>query len=115
MGYATGAVHDFALFKRHHKALPSKAWVVTDKGYQGVQRLRRRTLLPHKATCSRPVPRALKAINRAIQRRRVRIEHVFAKLKCFRILASRYRNRRRRFGLRFNLIAGIYNFELPTF
>ncbi|MEG3991284.1 IS5/IS1182 family transposase, partial [Microcoleus sp. S28C3] len=25
---------------------------------------------------------------------------------------SRYRNRRRRFGLRFNLIAGIYNYEL---
>ncbi|MEG3991611.1 IS5/IS1182 family transposase, partial [Microcoleus sp. S28C3] len=24
----------------------------------------------------------------------------------------RYRNRRRRFGLRFNLIAGIYNYEL---
>ncbi|TRT60574.1 MAG: IS5/IS1182 family transposase, partial [Microcystis aeruginosa Ma_QC_C_20070703_M131] len=23
-----------------------------------------------------------------------------------------YRNRRRRFGLRFNLIAGIYNYEL---
>ncbi|HEY9907692.1 MAG TPA: IS5/IS1182 family transposase, partial [Thermosynechococcaceae cyanobacterium] len=33
-------------------------------------------------------------------------------LKIFRILSERYRNRRRRFGLRFNLIAGIYNFEL---
>ncbi|MGH9945233.1 MAG: IS5/IS1182 family transposase, partial [Pyrinomonadaceae bacterium] len=29
-----------------------------------------------------------------------------------RILAERYRNRRKRFSLRFNLIAGIYNFEL---
>ncbi|MCX5961626.1 MAG: IS5/IS1182 family transposase, partial [Cyanobacteria bacterium] len=29
-----------------------------------------------------------------------------------RILSSRYRNRRRRFGLRLNLIAGIYNYEL---
>ncbi|MEG4234701.1 IS5/IS1182 family transposase, partial [Microcoleus sp. Pol11C3] len=28
------------------------------------------------------------------------------------ILSERYRNRRRRFGLRFNLIAGIYNYEL---
>ncbi|MEG4889204.1 IS5/IS1182 family transposase, partial [Microcoleus sp. F8-D3] len=33
-------------------------------------------------------------------------------LKIFRILSSRYRNRRRRFGLRFNLISGIYNYEL---
>jgi len=40
------------------------------------------------------------------------VEHVIGKLKIFKILSDRYRNRRRRFGLRFNLIAGIYNFEL---
>jgi len=33
-------------------------------------------------------------------------------LKVFRILSERYRNRRRRFGLRFNLIAALYNHEL---
>jgi hypothetical protein len=27
-------------------------------------------------------------------------------------LLERYRNRRKRFSLRFNLIAGLYNFEL---
>jgi hypothetical protein len=32
-------------------------------------------------------------------------------LKIFRILAEKYRNRRRRFGLRLNLIAGIINYE----
>jgi exonuclease III len=30
----------------------------------------------------------------------------------FHIISYRYRNRRKRFGLRFNLIAAIYNFEL---
>ena len=30
----------------------------------------------------------------------------------FKITADRYRNRRKRFGLRFNLIAGVYNFDL---
>jgi hypothetical protein len=39
-------------------------------------------------------------------------EHVNRKLKIFRILAERYRNRRKRFGLSFNLIAAIVNFEL---
>ncbi|HEY9877581.1 MAG TPA: IS5/IS1182 family transposase, partial [Leptolyngbyaceae cyanobacterium] len=33
------------------------------------------------------------------------------KLKRFRIFSSRYRNRRRRFGLRLHLLAGILNFE----
>lgn len=40
------------------------------------------------------------------------IEHVIRRLKVFRILTERYRNRRKRFGLRFNLIAAIYNREL---
>jgi hypothetical protein len=31
--------------------------------------------------------------------------------KVFRVLGERYRNRRKRFGLRVNLIAGIYNLD----
>ncbi|MGH8597711.1 MAG: IS5/IS1182 family transposase, partial [Gammaproteobacteria bacterium] len=37
---------------------------------------------------------------------------VIAMLKRFKIIADRYRNRRRRFGLRFFLIAAIYNKEI---
>lgn len=33
-------------------------------------------------------------------------------MKRFKILSDRYRNRRKRFGLRLNPIAGIYNYEL---
>jgi hypothetical protein len=40
------------------------------------------------------------------------LEHVFAKLKKFKILAERYRNRRKKFGLRFNILVSIYNLEL---
>ena len=50
------------------------------------------------------------------------VEHVNRKLKIFRILdvsamprrAERYRNRRKRFGPRFNLISTILNFELAS-
>ena len=34
------------------------------------------------------------------------------RLKIFKILGNRYRNRRRRYGLRCNLLAAIYNYEL---
>ncbi|MGL4825804.1 MAG: IS5/IS1182 family transposase, partial [Alphaproteobacteria bacterium] len=37
---------------------------------------------------------------------------VIGLLKRFKIISDRYRNRRRRFALRFNLIAGIYNWEI---
>ena len=50
--------------------------------------------------------------NRELARKRVVGEHINRRLKIFKILADRYRNRRKRFGLRFNLIAGLYNYEL---
>jgi len=50
--------------------------------------------------------------NRTLAQRRVIAEHVNRRLKIWRILSERYRNRRKRFGLRFNLIAGLYNYEL---
>ncbi|CAA9394249.1 Mobile element protein [uncultured Leptolyngbya sp.] len=39
-------------------------------------------------------------------------EHVDRRLKIFRILSERYRNRCKRFGLQFNLIAALVNIEL---
>ncbi|VEP16075.1 transposase (fragment) [Hyella patelloides LEGE 07179] len=50
--------------------------------------------------------------NRQLASERIVIEHIYRHLKVFRILSERYRNRRKRFGLRFNLIAAIYNYEL---
>jgi len=58
------------------------------------------------------VDRAERHHNQNLARMRVVVEHVNRKLKIFRILAERYRNRRKRFELRFNLIAAIVNFEL---
>lgn len=66
-GYAVGAVHNFKLFRDTLKILPPRAWIVADKGYQGIQYLRAQSLLPTKATRSRPIPKPLKVINRAIQ------------------------------------------------
>jgi hypothetical protein len=53
-----------------------------------------------------------KSQNSHLAKKRIVVEHIHRKLKVFRILSSRYRNRHRRFGLRFNLIAGLYNYEL---
>lgn len=39
-------------------------------------------------------------------------KNVIGLLKKFKIIADKYRNRRKCFSLRFNFIKGIYNFEL---
>ncbi|SPM45182.1 IS5 family transposase ISOt6 [Orientia tsutsugamushi] len=59
-----------------------------------------------------PLTKNDKKNNRRLAGERVVNENVIAMLKRFKIIADKYRNRRKRFGLRFNLISGIYNFEL---
>ena len=50
--------------------------------------------------------------NKSLASDRVTNENVIGMLKRFKIIADKYRNRRKRFGLRFNLIVGLYNWEL---
>ena len=107
-----GAVHDFELFKRNLNQIPSGAFVLADKGYQGIYTLYPNSLLPLKAKRRCKLDPELKIYNQEINKRRIAIEHVFGSLKTFKILAERYRNRAKRLSLRFNLIAGIYNLEL---
>jgi hypothetical protein len=68
--------------------------------------------MPKKKTKKIPLTKEEKAQNKILSQERVLNENVIGVLKRFKIIADKYRNRRKRFGLRFNLIAGIYNFEL---
>lgn len=44
-----------------------------------------------------------------LSRYRIEIEHINGQLKRFKVLSERYRNRRKRFGLRVNFIAALVN------
>lgn len=84
----------------------------TDTGYTGIQKLHANSELPKKKSKKHPLTKEDKRNNHRIASERITNEHVIGALKRFRVIAERYRNRRKRFGLRFNLIAGIYNYEL---
>ena len=109
---APGAVHDFSLFKSHVKDWRYRPYLIVDKGYQGIESLYFKALIPLKKPKQRVLTKEQKAFNREVNRRRIVIEHVFAALKTFKILGTRYRNRKRRLLLRFNLLAGLYNYAL---
>ena len=68
--------------------------------------------MPKRRSKKNPLTKQDKKNNQLLSKERVINENVIGLLKRFKILADRYRNRRKRFGLRFNLIAGIYNLEL---
>ncbi len=86
--------------------------MLTDTGYQGIKKIHANSCLPKKKAKNHPLTKEDKKENKTLSSQRALNENVIGMLKRFKIIADKYRNRRKRFGLRFNLIAGIYNFEL---
>jgi hypothetical protein len=112
--FASGNKHDFQLFKDSQCTLANQICALADAGYQGLAGIHSNCQIPAKKSKLHPLTQEQKRANRLLSKRRILIENIIRKLKIFRILSERYRNRRKRFGLRFNLIAAIYNLELMT-
>jgi DDE superfamily endonuclease len=110
--HGRGPTHDFALYKQSKLKLNEKLELLADSGYQGISKLHDKSRTPKKRSKKLQLTKDEKRANRELSRRRIVVENVIRSLKIFRILLERYRNRRKRFSLRFNLIAGLYNFEL---
>jgi hypothetical protein len=115
---ANGKRHDFKVFKDSDTHIDPNTKVETDTGYIGITELHGNSVLPKKRKRRKKgekervkLTKEEKAFNRQVSSERVTNEHVIGYIKRFRILAERYRNRRKRFGLRMNLICGICNFD----
>lgn len=110
--YGKGKTHDFNMWKKSRVFINGKIECLADKGYQGIQKLHSNSRIPYKRKAKQKLPKEQKKFNKQLSKERVLVENIHRHLKIFRILSSRYRNRRKRFKLRLNLIAGIYNYEL---
>jgi len=109
--HGRGSTHDFALYKASQLELHESVELLADSGYQGLAKLHERSRTPKKKSKKRQLTKDERRANRELSRSRIVVENVIRSLKIFRIRLERYRNRRKRFSLRFNLIAGLYNFE----
>jgi transposase len=112
LAHGLGKIHDFKLFKTSGVRFGELLKVIADKGYQGITKIHQLSETPIKKSKGKKLTTDQKKYNRELNRLRITVEHVNRRLKIFKILSDRYRNRHRRFGLRSNLIAGIYNYEL---
>lgn len=110
--FANGKCHDFAFYKRSRVHAVTSTKILADSGYQGLSLIHENSWTPKKASKKKKLSKEEKQSNWELSSQRVLNENVIGKLKRFKIISDRYRNRRKRFGLRFNLIAGIYNSEL---
>ena len=114
LAYSKGKTHDFKLFKKSDVKFHKLLKLIADKGYQGIAKIHKLSETPLKKPRGGKLTKSQKRYNRELNRLRIAVEHVNRRLKIFKILSDRYRNRHRRFGLRVNLIAGIYNYELAA-
>lgn len=99
-------------YKESKIAFKPETLALTDTGYQGIKKLHTNSDHLKKKSKKNPLNHLEKLNNKAISSECALNEHVIGMIKRFKIVADRYRNRRKRFGLRFNLIAEIYNYEL---
>ena len=109
---AKGAVHDFELFKRSGIHICEHIILVGDKGFQGIAEFHLNSLTPFKKPRKSKLSAEQKRFNSSLSKDRIAIEHVNRRIKRFKILQQRYRNKQLKHLLRVSLICGIYNYEL---
>jgi len=104
-----GRRHDMRMFREGRLPLRKGTMIQADIGYQGIEEVHVNPLIPRKKPKGGALSKEDKRHNRELASQRVAVEHAIRKLKVFRILSCTYRNRRKRLGLRVNLIAAIIN------
>ena len=92
--FAKGSTHDFQLFKESKVAIIEQILCLADSGYQGLIDIHVNSKTPKKKSKHHPLTDEQKKANRELSQKRIFVEHVIGKLKVFRILSERYRNRR---------------------
>jgi len=101
---ACGKVHDKKDYERQQFSYPKGVPKKADLGYVGTS-----WQTPIKKPAGGSLSEEEKQFNRTHSKERICIEHVIGKMKFFKILSDRYRNKLKDHMLIFKNIAGIYN------
>ncbi len=115
MAFCNGKTHDFKLYKEAGIYVLARIKIGADSGFQGIAKIHANSITPRKKSKNNPLSKDDKKYNHELSSERIGNENAIGFIKRFKIVSERYRNRRKRFGLRFTLFAGICNFELGMF
>ena len=109
---AVNYCHDMKFFKIIRINILQAGKILADSAYQGIMKMYSQAQTPRESSKLKPLTLEDKAYNHALSKERIKVENIFAKVKKFKMFSTAYRNRRKRFGLRMNLVATIINREL---
>eukprot|EP01132_Coremiostelium_polycephalum_P000124 gene124-170_t len=105
-----GKEHDFAI-RKAEKPLPKNSFKLADSGYQGLQKLQSKVILPYKESKKNPLGKEERLHNKYLSSFRMKVEHKIREIKLFKITSEVYRNFQKKNNLRWNIVAGLVNFK----
>lgn len=111
IAFAIGSIHDFNLFKNSSRDYNKDTTLFGDLGYTGIEKIHKKSIIPIKSSKNHKLNGDEKWYNSEVSKIRIAIEHVNAFLKKFKIISTRFRNRRKNFKLYMTFICCIYNYE----
>jgi DDE superfamily endonuclease/Helix-turn-helix of DDE superfamily endonuclease len=110
------SIHDYSLLKESTimDCLPEKATKHFDLGYLGVSDdfPEHICVIPKRKPRKKELSIQEKRENRRKARTRIIVEHTIARLKKFQILYQTYRNQRKSYNKKFQIVAGLVNLRL---
>ena len=112
-----GRKSDLKIFKETPLKISSKIKVKGNLGYLGIDKIHANTKVPHKKpngrrTANAELTQKQKKENKKFRKKRVKIEHINRKCKCFRIVKETYRNRLNHTGQIWLIVCGLVNLNL---
>lgn len=111
IAFAVGSMHDFNLFKNSSHDYNEDITLFGDLGYMGIDKIHKNSIIPIKSSKNHKLNSIEKWYNSEVSKVRIAVEHVNAFLKKFKIISTRFRNRRKNFKLYMTFICCIYNYE----
>lgn len=110
---AVNYCHDMKLFKMSRRNIGQAGKILADSGgYQGLMKMYSQAQTPRKSSKLKQLTLEDKSYNHVLSKERIKVENIFAKVKTFKMFSTTYRNYRKRFELRMNLVVAIINREL---
>ena len=121
--HARGSRHDYALFKWRHPSLPDNVCLGLDRGYDGIQNdypelksdvpfKRRSPGRGKRGVKTKELPPEQKTFNHKLSQERVVVEHTISRLKKFRVMAQKFRNRLKHYNVMTDNLCGLVNFRI---
>jgi hypothetical protein len=110
-----GRKHDYNVYKNNRPAdIPKEVLNMLDLGFFGVEEdyPEQRSSLPIKKEKGRELTVEQKEYNKNHSAKRIIIEHVFARLKKYKIMNDVFRNKLRRYDRISSIVAGLVNYRI---